>query len=288
MKTLLFGHDGQIGWELNKRLGSLGTVHAYSYPDIDFSRIDDVRKLIVDIAPDLIINAAAYTAVDDAESHEDLAQSVNGETPGVMAEEAEKIGAAFVHYSTDFVFDGKKGSPYSEDDEPSPLSVYGRTKLDGDNAVFSVGGRVLVFRVSWIYGMRGRNFLLTMKRLAKEREELRVVNDQVGCPTWCGSVADGTLKVLRHVLAGDEGNYGLYNMVCGGETSWYGFAKEILGDTIRLLPIRTDEYPTPAKRPAYSVLDCSKIKKVFGVELPDWRDALMRCMAGGRGQKSEG
>jgi dTDP-4-dehydrorhamnose reductase len=278
MKILLLGHDGQIGWELDRRLSVKGSVRGLSYPDIDYSQIDDVLKIVRDESPDIVINAAAYTAVDKAETDVDLAKVINAEAPGRIAEEAEKLGAVFVHYSTDFVFDGKKGVPYIEEDIPNPLSVYGETKLAGDRAVLAVGGRSFVFRVSWIYGLRGSNFLLTMRRLAGERDELGVVDDQVGCPTWCGSVAEGTAGVLDKVLAGDEDHFGLYNMVCGGETSWCGFAKEILGDSVTVNPITTEEYPTPAVRPAYSGLDCTKLKETFGIELPNWRVALMECL----------
>ncbi len=278
MKILLLGHDGQIGWELSHRLSVNASVRGLSYPDIDYSRIDDVLKVVRDEAPDIVINAAAYTAVDKAEDDAGLAQSINAEAPGRIAEEAKKLGAVFVHYSTDFVFDGNKGTAYTEEDVPNPLSVYGKTKLAGDEAVLAVGGRSLIFRVSWIYGLRGSNFLLTMRRLAGERDELGVVDDQVGCPTWCGSVAEGTAAVLDKVLAGDEDHFELYNMVCNGETSWCGFAKEILGDSVIVNPIATEEYPTPAVRPAYSGLDCSKLKETFGIELPDWREALQECI----------
>lgn len=281
MRILLLGNDGQIGWELQRRLAPIGDVSGYAYPEIDFARFDDVRRIIMKESPDLIINAAAYTAVDDAETNSELAGVINGEAPVRLAEEAKKIGALFVHYSTDFVFDGEKGAPYTEEDEPNPLSVYGRTKLEGDKGVMAVGGWSFIFRTSWIYGMRGRNFLLTMQKLARERDEIRVVDDQVGCPTWCGSVAEGFVKVLEKVLAGDEGRYGLYNMACGGEASWYGFAKEILGDAVKLVPITTEEYPTPAKRPSYSVLDCAKLKQAFGVELPGWYEALQVCISRG-------
>lgn len=279
MKTLILGNDGQIGWELERCLARAGAVRGFSYPDIDYSKIDNVVELIRSEGPDVVINAAAYTAVDRAEKEADLARIINGEAPGILAAEAKKLGAVFIHYSTDFVFDGEKGAPYTEQDVPNPLNVYGRTKLAGDEAVLAEGGRTLIFRTSWIYGLRGINFLLTMRRLAEERDELNVVDDQTGCPTWCGSVAEGTVKVLDRISDGNEDYYGLYNMVCGGEVSWYGFAKEILGDSVTVNAISTDGYPTPAIRPAYSALDCSKLKAAFGVELPDWRCALKQCVS---------
>ncbi|OVE76221.1 dTDP-4-dehydrorhamnose reductase [bacterium E08(2017)] len=276
MRYLILGNDGQVGFELEQRLRGKGDVLGYAYPEIDYSKIDFVLSLLHDNKPDFVINAAAYTAVDKAELEADIAQAINGDAPGILAEECLKLDATFVHYSTDFVFDGAKGSPYSEEDTPNPLSVYGKTKLAGDEAVLSSEGRNLIFRVSWIYGMRGQNFLLTMRRLSEERDEIRVVDDQVGCPTWCGAIAQGTVDAI-----GQEAPYGLYHMTCDGVASWYDFAREILGDTVTVKPIKTEEYPTPSARPPYSVLNCSKLRDAFNITLPDWRDSLSQCLASG-------
>lgn len=283
--TLLFGHDGQVGWELERRLSSFGPVRGFSYPQVDFGNIDSIRKLVRDIRPGLLINAAAYTAVDLAESQQEAARAVNATAPGVLAEEARALDIPFVHYSTDFVFDGRKKSPYTENDAPNPLNVYGRTKLEGEEAVKAAGGKYFIFRLSWVYGMRGKNFLLTMQRLARERGNVSVVDDQVGCPTWCASAAQATVEVVKKIM-GDgavmeaDDVSGLYHMVCSGQTSWYGFAKAILGDAFSVKPVATSEYPTPARRPAFSVMNCSLLKKTFGIEMPPWETALAECMEG--------
>jgi len=285
-RILLLGHDGQIGWELNSRLSRLGTVHPVSYPHVDFADTGALRCLVRDVCPTLIVNAAAYTAVDRAEDEPDAARAVNANGPAVLAEEARRLGALLVHYSTDFVFDGAKGSPYTEADAARPLSVYGRTKLEGDEAVLSSGCAHLVFRVSWIYGLRGSSFLLTIRRLAAEGKHLRIVNDQVGCPTWCRSVAEATTAVLEHMMPCDRDGIprelcALYNMVCSGHTSWYGFARAFLPDSASIEPVPSSEYPLPAMRPAYSVLDCTRLKSVFGVTMPTWQEALRSCLAEG-------
>ncbi len=286
-RILLLGHDGQIGGQLLLRLSALGDVTGLSYPQVDFADQDAVRRLVRETVPELIVNAAAYTAVDQAESDVDAALAVNAAGPRVLAEEAARLDAALVHYSTDFVFDGEKGAAYTEEDEPDPVSVYGRSKWEGDQAVMQVGGRFLIFRVSWIYGLRGKNFLLTMQRLGRERDELRVVDDQVGCPTWCASVADATRDALEGLLGADDWRAafadcsGVYNAVCSGQASWCEFARAILPPEVAVTPITTDAYPTPAKRPAYSVLDCGKLQRTFGITMPDWRDALAACLASG-------
>jgi dTDP-4-dehydrorhamnose reductase len=285
LRILLFGHIGQIGWELLHRLGSLGETTGLSYPEIDFADTAAVRSRVRGQNPDLIINAAAYTAVDRAESDRAAAWAVNATAPGVLAEEARRLGIGLVHYSTDFVFDGSKREPYTEKDEPCPLNVYGRTKLEGDRAVQAVGGDYLILRTSWIYGLRGKNFLLSMRRLAEQGDRLRVVDDQVGCPTWAGAVARGTVEILTR-LYGSRGSKtirevsGLYNMACSGAVSWYGFAREFLPRSVDVEPIAADEYRSPARRPAYSVLDCSLLGDTFGVGLPPWRAALTECLSG--------
>lgn len=284
-RILLLGHDGQIGWELHPGLKALGNVRALSYPEVDFARPGAVRRLVRDVRPTLIVNAAAYTAVDKAEDEPDVARAVNAGGPAVLAEEAKRLDALLVHYSTDFVFDGAKGSPYTEEDAPCPLSMYGQTKWEGDQAIRAAGCRYLVFRVSWIYGLRGSNFLLAIRRLAAEDRRLRVVDDQVGCPTWCGSVARATFAVLGKLPAfGRTGDarerLGLYNMVCSGQASWYAFAGAFLPASAQVEPIPAAEYPTRAVRPAYSVLDCTRLERVFGVTMPAWQDALRRCLGG--------
>jgi len=277
---LLLGHDGQIGWELNRRLSALGAVRAVSYPDVDFCDQASLRTLVREAQPDLIVNAAAYTAVDAAEDEPAVARAVNAEGPAVLAEEASHLQCPIVHYSTDFVFDGAQENPYTEVDSPAPLNVYGQTKLDGDRAVLATATRNLVFRVSWIYGMRGRNFFLAVRDRAARGLPLRVVNDQIGAPTWCAAVAEGTVAVLSQVCAGDPSAqpWGLYNMVCGGCVSWYGFAKAFLPQDVSIEPVPSSEYPTRARRPPRSVLDCRKLKKTFGIELPHWHDALKQCL----------
>ncbi len=237
--------------------------------------------------PNIVINAAAYTAVDKAESEPDKAMKINGVAPGILAEEAKKLGALLVHYSTDYIFDGAKTEPYLETDAPNPLGAYGRTKLAGDEAVRASGGAHLIFRLCWVYGARGQNFMLTMMRLAREREKLRVVGDQVGCPTWSRMIAETTALALKQaVTAGDLGAFtGTYHLASTGVTSWHGFADAI----VKLMPaegkkctqveaITTAEYPTPAKRPAYSVLACGKLERVFGLRLPHWEESLKQVL----------
>jgi dTDP-4-dehydrorhamnose reductase len=239
--------------------------------------------------PNIVINAAAYTAVDKAESEPVKAMQINGVAPGILAEEAKKAGALLVHYSTDYIFDGTKTNPYVETDAPNPLGTYGRSKLAGDEAVRSVGGAHLIFRLCWVYGARGQNFMLTIVRLAREREMLRVVADQLGCPTWSRMIAETTTQALRQgVAAGDwSALTGTYHLAASGVTSWHGFAQAILDlmptegkKCSAVEPISTPEYPTPAKRPPYSVLACEKLERVFGLRLPHWEDSLKQVMGG--------
>jgi dTDP-4-dehydrorhamnose reductase len=237
--------------------------------------------------PDIIINAAAYTAVDKAESEPEKAMKINGVAPGILAEEAKKLDALLVHYSTDYVFDGTKTEPYIETDAPNPLGAYGRTKLEGDRAVKASDADHLIFRLCWVYGARGQNFMLTMQRLAREREKLRVVGDQFGCPTWSRMIAETTALALKQALSGADRSVhnGEYHLAAGGHANWHEFASRI----IELMPeaerkcravekITTPEYPTPAKRPAYSVLDCGKLQKTFGLRLPDWETSLRQVL----------
>lgn len=282
-KILLIGKNGQVGWELRRTLAPLARVLAVDYPEIDLTDTAATRQLVLDHEPDVVVNAAAYTAVDKAESDTKTAHLINGVAPGALAEAAKQVGAFLVHYSTDYVFDGTKNTPYVETDSPNPLGAYGRTKLEGDEAIRAAGGNHLIFRLCWVYGARGQNFLLTMQRLARERETLRVVKDQFGCPTWSRLIAEGTTLALRRVLgASDASSFtGTYHLAASGSTNWHTFASrivELLSASERrcheVVPIATAEYPTPAKRPAYSVLDCGKLKKTFGIQLPDWEDGL--------------
>jgi len=282
-RVLLIGKIGQVGWELRRTLAPMAEVVSVDFPDIDLTQADSIRRWVRDTAPQIVINAAAFTAVDKAESAPDQATLINAVAPGVMAEETKRLGGLLVHYSTDYVFDGTKATPYEEQDAPNPLGVYGRSKLAGDQAIQAVGVSHLIFRLCWVYGARGQNFLLTMMRLARERERLRVVQDQFGAPTWSRSIADATALALQQtVLARDLGAFsGLYHLAASGQTSWHGFAQRI----VELMPaegrrclavdaITTAEYPTPAKRPAYSVMSCAKLERVFGLRLPDWEASL--------------
>lgn len=296
-RILLLGKNGQVGHALVPYLEALGELRALDADDLDLSRAGDIRDAVRALRPALIVNAAAYTAVDRAEEEPDLALAVNGEAPKVLAEEAAKGGAALIHYSTEYVFDGTKGSPYTEDDAPSPLNVYGRTKLAGDRAIVGSGAPYLIFRTTWVYGSRGRNFLLTMQRLLRERDEVRVVGDQIGAPTWCESIAESTAAILgqagRDWVRYIGARRGLYNMTCAGATSWFGFASAIRSHLAkqeqavgRLVEIPSEGYPTPARRPPYSVMDNSRLRQTFGVSLPAWEEALAQCLKADR-QRSE-
>jgi dTDP-4-dehydrorhamnose reductase len=253
------------------------------HSDVDLADAEGIRKWVRDTAPTIVVNAAGYTAVDKAESEPDRAMRVNGVAPGILAEEARRIGALLVHYSTDYVFDGAKAGPYVEEDQPNPLGAYGRSKLSGEQAIQQVDGNYLIFRLCWVYGERGNNFMLTITRLARERKTLRVVRDQVGCPTWSRMIAEATALALRQVIsAGDFCQHkGIFHLAASGETSWYGFAESILGlmpgesrkcEAINAIP--TEEYPSPAKRPANSVLCCEKLRRTFGLSLPHWEEQL--------------
>lgn len=288
MKVLITGANGQVGWELQRTLAPLGEMVVLGHADLDLANADAIRQVLRHAAPDLIVNAAAYTAVDRAEQDAGSAHAVNGIAPGILAEEAQRSNAALVHYSTDYVFDGAKGSPYEEIDATHPQSVYGMSKLAGEKAIAAVNCAHLILRTSWVYGARGKNFLLTMQRLAGERAELRVVNDQVGAPTWSRLLAEATALMLGQCLhkgsvtehLRDKG--GLYHLSAGGQTSWFGFASAIVqgrDNPPRLTPISTDEYPLPAARPAYAVLSNDKIARHFGICLPDWRQSLGQCLA---------
>jgi len=292
VKTILLtGASGQVGWELRRSLSTLGRVVAPSHAELDLARPETLTAALRDIKPDLIVNPAAYTAVDKAESEQDLAYAVNAEAPLALAKEAARLGITLVHYSTDYVFDGTQFGAYAEYDAPRPLGVYGASKLAGEELVQASGAEHLILRTSWVYGLRGKNFLLTMQRLARERDRLSVVADQFGAPTWARSIAEATAQVLALWLspgATPEDRQrlsGVYHMTCGGRTSWHGFAEAILqnmqarGEKIPVLKaIPTAEYPTPAQRPANSVLSNEKLQKTFGIALPAWDAALPLCL----------
>jgi dTDP-4-dehydrorhamnose reductase len=284
MKILLTGSTGQVGYELERSLQGLGEVVAVDRGRMDLSDLDQVRAVIRAVKPQLIVNPAAYTAVDKAESEPALAHRINAEAPGVMAEEAKKLGAALVHYSTDYVFPGNQPGARVENDATGPINVYGASKLAGEQAIAASGVPHLIFRTSWVYGMRGKNFLLTMLRLGKERDELRVVHDQHGAPTWSRTIADTTALVLAQARQGGEGwwgeHSGIYHLSSQGETTWFDFTRAILeqaGIECRLIPITSAEYPVPAKRPEFSVLSSQRLMDQF-CRLPDWQEALRLCM----------
>lgn len=283
MKILLTGAAGQVGYELERSLQSLGQVTAVPRARMDLSDLDQVRDVIRSLKPGLIVNAAAYTAVDKAESEPMLARRINAEAPEVMAFEARKLGAAMVHYSTDYVFDGSKAGAYTETDAPDPVNVYGQTKLEGEQAVAAAGIDHLILRTSWVYGLRGSNFLLTMLRLAKERDELRVVSDQHGAPTWSRTVADTTAVLLARAQEGGDAwwqrHSGIYHLTSSGQTTWCGFTEAIIEArdlACMVAPIASADYPLPARRPENSVLDCSRLQAMCS--LPHWRDALALCL----------
>ena len=291
MKILLFGKNGQVGWELNRSLQPLGEVIALGRKDADFSNPESLRVIVQEISPDIIVNAVAYTAVDKAEEEEELALLTNGDSVKILAEEALKIKALLVHYSTDYIFDGTKESPYNETDKPNPVNAYGRTKLVGELAAQSSGCDYLIFRTSWVYASRGNNFLLTMLKLAQEREELSIVDDQTGSPTSARLIADITAHCIKQSVK--EKLFGvfssdIYHMTSSGCTSWYGFTKEIVdlartGLNLQLAikdikAITASSYPTPAIRPMSSQLALTKLESVFIIELPDWKTTLQLCI----------
>lgn len=276
---LLFGATGQLGHELLRALEPVASVVAPGRDTADLTAPDTLRRAVEDADPEAVVNAAAYTAVDDAEDHPDRAAAINAHAPGVLAEAARAAEAWMVHYSTDYVFDGEKAAPYDEDDPPNPLNVYGRTKWDGEKAVENAGGRYLILRSSWIYSDRRSNFLRTMLRLAEEKDHLTVVDDQIGTPTWAGWIADASATLLQRVLedAGDE-HAGLYHLAASGQTSWYGFAQAIFArfgyDELTVEPVTSDEFPTVATRPPYSALASTKVEETFGIEIPTWSQQL--------------
>jgi dTDP-4-dehydrorhamnose reductase len=284
MKILLTGASGQVGYQLERSLQGLGDVVAIGRARMDLADLDQVRDVMRALRPGLVVNAAGYTAVDRAELEPALAFRINAEAPDVMAREAAALGAALVHYSTDYVFDGHKQGAYLETDAAHPLNVYGQSKLAGEQAIAAAGGAHLILRTSWVYGTRGDNFLTTMRRLAAEGAALRVVGDQIGAPTWSRTVADASALMLAQALAGGPGWWqqhgGIYHVAAQGQTSWHGFAEAIMaaaGIECAVAPIASAEWPAAAARPRNSVMLCARFTQRF-CRLPDWRDALRLCL----------
>jgi dTDP-4-dehydrorhamnose reductase len=292
MKILLTGCNGQVGWELARALLPLGDIIAVNRSQVDLSDPDGLRRIVQKVSPDVIVNPAAYTAVDKAETDRDMAFLINAEAPRVLAEEAAKSAALLIHYSTDYVFDGTKNAPYTEDDATHPVNVYGQSKLAGEQAIQAAGADHLILRTSWVYAARGQNFLKTILRLAAEREELAIVADQIGSPTWARLIAETTAHILRQsLLERRQGHFnsGVYNLASVGETSWHGFAQAIVEIARQqgmpalknriINPIPTTAYPAPAKRPLNSRLSTDRLEQRFGLKMPSWDAALRLCMA---------
>lgn len=283
-RILLIAPRGQVGWELmrcTQLLGEVITAGRNEQFHLDLAQPETIRNVVREIQPTLILNAAAYTAVDKAEQETQLAHAINGLAPGILAEEAHRLHSTLVHYSTDYVFDGSLTRPYVEQDKVCPLNTYGASKLAGEQAIEAVGGRYFIFRTAWVYGLRGKNFLLTIQRLAKEREELSIVADQIGAPTWSRMIAQATVQILSQLAyrPSMETPSGIYHLTCSGQTSWYEFAKAILTErSPRLLPVTTDQYPSPTRRPVYSVLSNAKLMTTFGISLPAWEKGLQLCL----------
>jgi len=283
VKILLTGTSGQVGYELHQALRGAAELVTPSRNEMDLANLAQIREFIQQVKPDIIINPGAYTAVDKAETEADLAMTINAHAPAVMAEEARKLGAAIVHYSTDYVFDGTKEGPYVEDDPTSPCNVYGKTKVAGEQAIQASGARHLILRTSWVYSLRGNNFLLTMLRLASQRDELRIVADQHGAPTWSRTIARTTARMLPALLAHDQPDMqGIYHLTAQGQSTWYGFARTIFEKAmpdrkLSVIPIASSEYPVPAPRPKNSVMSSEKLMARFG-SLPAWQDALSECL----------
>jgi len=293
MKIFVIGRNGQVGWELQRSMALLGEVVALGRPEADLESPQTLLERIRSERPDVVVNAAAYTAVDKAESEEELATRVNGAAVGELAQAAREVGALFVHYSTDYVFDGGKDAPYTEDDEPNPQNAYGRSKLAGERAIRAAGGDWLVLRTSWVYAARGQNFMKTMLRLARERDELRVVGDQRGAPTWARMIAEATADIVAQAMparARGEFASGIYHLSAGGATTWHGFAELIVkharqhasSGSIKasvVRPIPTADYPLPAKRPPNSLLSGDKLRRDYGIAMPAWDVAAGLCLA---------
>jgi len=296
-RLLITGATGQIGWQLQRTLAPLGEVIACTRPQLDLADPEAAAKTVRELAPDIVVNAAAYTAVDKAESEPDLAQTVNAIAPARIAEELARTDGLLIHYSTDYVFDGAKPGPYDETDSTAPLNVYGRTKLAGEQLIAAAGCPHIILRTTWVYDIRGKNFLRTVLRLAREREELRMVGDQFGAPTWARTIAESTAQVVsrcaQHRDSTGWGYTGVFHLTAAGQTSWAGFAEQILEDydslaswpadtgefgsplmAKRVVPITSDQFKAPARRPHNSVLSNARLLSTFGLQLPDWRVQL--------------
>ena len=290
MKILLFGEHGQLGWELHRTLQGLGQVMAYDFPAVDFATPSALVRILEDSRPQIVINAAAYTDVDKAESETERAKLVNAEAPGLLADSCRRLDAAFIHYSTDYVFDGRKGSPYLESDAPRPMNIYGQTKLEGERAVLQAGGVSLILRTAWVYSLRRNSFVSKVLDWAHSQRELRIVEDQASNPTWARTLAEITTQLLSRAgsdpLPWLSENGGLYHLACRGSATRLEWAKAILemdpdkaGQTVdRILPARSDEFSTPAMRPLLSALDCGKFEKAFSLRMPDWKSTLRLAM----------
>ena len=293
MRLLLTGANGQVGWELRRSLSGVGDMFAMDRTACDLSRPQDLPGIIREAKPDVIVNAAAYTAVDKAEQEEELATLVNGTAVGVIAEEARRLNALLIHYSTDYVFDGAKDCPYTEDDRPRPINAYGRSKLAGERAIAQSESDYLIVRTCWVFAARRHNFLRTILRLAQEREELSVVTDQLGAPTWARLLAQVTAHIVQgscRERAGADFSSEILHVTAGGSTSWYGFADAILDQAMgrgllrnrpKLRPIFSSEYPLPAARPKNSRLAGARVRERFGVAVPDWQQGLAQCIQEG-------
>lgn len=277
---LVTGASGQLGSELAVALAAHGEVVACDRAALDLADPSRIVRVVRELAPRLIVNAGAYTAVDRAERERELAFAVNAQAPGILADEARRSGAVLIHYSTDYVFDGTARQPYDETAAPGPQNVYGESKLEGERAVAASGAQALTFRTSWVYSLRGANFLTTIRRLAAERDELRIVADQIGVPNWSRALAAATATLVGRGLGYLAGHAGLYHLSAQGATTWYEFAQAIVGNVEhpRVTPITTAEYPTPARRPAYGVLDTRRFADAFGFTLPNWREHLNICL----------
>ena len=283
MRILLTGKGGQVGSELARALAPLGEVMAFDRSGLDLAAPDRIVETVRSARPAVVVNAAAYTAVDQAEREPDVAHAINAAAVAVLAEEAKRAGALFIHYSTDYVFDGTKDAPYIEEDLPNPLNAYGRSKLAGERSIEDVDGDHLILRTSWVYAAHGKNFFLTVRRLLREREEVRIVADQIGAPTLAGDLARATAELLeRHGVAALKERRGVYHATASGSTSWHGFATEIARlerSRVRIVPIPSEAYPTPARRPKNSRLSNRKLLRQFGVALPRWEASLQTCHA---------
>jgi len=284
MRVLINGQHGQISRELSRRLHNVDELIVMGRDQLDLAKPDLIRETVRGIRPDLIINAAGYTGVDQAEREPEAAFALNAVAPGILAEEALALDVPLIHYSTDYVFDGSKTEPYNEEDIPNPLGIYGKSKLAGERAIAAVDGKYVILRTSWVYSTHGHNFLLTMQRLLQERSELRIVDDQIGAPTWAGSVANSTLAIIEEWQRGNE-KWGTYHLTAQGQVSWFGFAQAIRDALQRqgkpaatLLPISSAEYPAKAARPLNSRLDCSKLENDWCVSQPHWQESLFECL----------